>query len=192
MIQFKNLTRDDLEGLAYWEKIYHEAFPVEEQAPLGILLALTESSEGAQMPVVYDDDQPIGIIFMNNMAQDKVLLLYLAMDATLRGKGYGAQVLAALQAKYPAGVILETEVLDAGAENADQRERRYGFYERNGMRDSQMVSYTLGGLFHLMRSTDTITMDDYLLSVNQLGSIPGIATCVFNKTDLAIFRQFIN
>lgn len=191
MITFKNITRSDEAAVTYWEKIYMEAFPTDERAPINILLDLTEELDGAQMPIVYDDDQPVGIIFMNNMNTDRALILYLAMDASLRGKGYGAKVLAALQATYPMGIILETEVLDAEAENAEQRERRYGFYQRNGLMDSQLISYTLGGLFHLMRSSEFVTMDDYLKGIEQLGAIPGIPTFVFNKSNLDTFRTFV-
>lgn len=191
MIHFKNVTSDDKEALAYWEKIYMEAFPVEERAPLDILVALTQDVPGAQMPIVYDDDQAVGIIFLNNMANDKALILYLAMDASLRGQGYGSKVLAALQATYPQGIILETEMLDVNAENATQRERRYEFYNRNGMQDSNLMSYTLGGVFHLMRSTTYITMDDYLKGIDELGAIPGIPTFVFNKSNLDTFRTFV-
>lgn len=190
MINFKNVSRDDVDALAYWEKIYMEAFPLEERAPIDILLDLSESVEGALMQIVLDDEMRVGIIFMNNMNTDRALVLYLAMDAVQRGQGYGSKVLHALQERFPSGIVLETEVLDSQAENAEQRERRYSFYQRNGMQDSDIMSYTLGGVFHLMRSSVNITVDDYLKGIEQLGAIPGIPTFVFNKSNLDTFRQF--
>lgn len=190
MINFKTVSRTDPDTLAYWESIYVEAFPVDEQAPLDILLELSETVSGALMEIVLDDEVPVGILFMNNMNMDRALVLYLAMDVKQRGQGYGSKVLQALQARFSSGIILETEMLDDTAENAEQRERRYRFYQRNGMQDSEIMSHTLGGVFHLMRSSVNITMDDYLLGVEQLGPIPGIPTFVFNKSNLDSFMKF--
>lgn len=188
MINFKNVTLDAQADIDYWNKIYVEAFPAYERAPLEDLLSLSNSTEEVLMQIICDDDKQVGIILLTNMAPDKAFILYLAMDAEQRGQGYGSLVLPALQEVFPAGLILETEELDESAENAVQRERRYGFYQRNGMMDSSFMSYSLGGIFHLMRSTNIITTDDYLKALDCLGGIPAL---VFNKSNVENVRKMI-
>jgi len=188
MIKFKNVQLNDQGAVEYWESIYVEAFPEAERVPLEKLLTMSQNNSDVLMQIIQDDELPIGIILMATMATDKAFVLYFAMDAAQRGQGYGSKVLPALQAEYPDGIILETEVLDAEADNAEQRERRLAFYKRNGMMDSDFMSSTLGGVFHLMRSTETITVDDYLKALTLLGGIP---TVVFNKMNQKNFKQGI-
>ncbi|AIG65631.1 GNAT family N-acetyltransferase [Weissella tructae] len=188
MINFKNVTLDAQADIDYWNKIYVEAFPAYERAPLEDLLSLANETEEVLMQIICDDDKQVGIILLTNMAPEKAFILYLAMDADQRGQGYGSMVLPALQEIFPAGLILETEELDAAADNATQRERRYGFYQRNGMLDSSFMSYSLGGIFHLMRSTDSITTDDYLKALDYLNGIPAL---VFNKSNVENVRKMI-
>jgi ribosomal protein S18 acetylase RimI-like enzyme len=60
-------------------------------------------------------------------------VLYLAVDGSLRGKGYGSRVLSQIKAEKPGQrTVLNIEPLDEKAPNAEQRRKRLAFYERNG------------------------------------------------------------
>ena len=67
------------------------------------------------------------------------------------------------------GIILESEVLDVHANNRTDRQRRYDFYLRNGLMDSGYLSDTLGGVFHLLRSSQQVSLEDYFDSLAALG-----------------------
>lgn len=57
-------------------------------------------------------------------------VLFLAVEETLRGNGYGSQILDAIRRAYPdKRLILDVEMPDPEAENQEQRTKRIAFYK---------------------------------------------------------------
>lgn len=174
MITFEPITDEQ-----YWEKIYLEAFPERERSPFADLKALAAEREQLRLNTIVADEQAIGVMVWVELGQDKAFILYFAIDQSLRGGGYGAKVIDALKNRFPNGFILEAEFQEPDADNLEQRERRYAFYEKNGVVDSQFASRAFGGIYHLMRTTTSITVEDYLAAVQVLSEYP---TAVAPKT----------
>ena len=68
-------------------------------------------------------------------------MLYLTVDGSLRGKGYGSRALERIKAEKPGQrIVLNIEPLDEKAPNAEQRRKRLAFYERNGFSETGYVA----------------------------------------------------
>jgi GNAT superfamily N-acetyltransferase len=78
-------------------------------------------------------------------------VLYLAVDGSLRGKGYGSRVLSQIKAeKTGQRTVLNIEPLDEKAPNAEQRRKRLAFYERNGFSESGYVSRDPSSIYDVL------------------------------------------
>lgn len=112
-------------------ELYEEAFPPEERVDTHLL------DEFAREPTVeftayYDADEFCGFSYSIDTGT-YLYLLFLAVRANGRSRGYGTRILERLKARFPERtIVLEIEPLDPSAPNADQRERRLAFYQRNG------------------------------------------------------------
>lgn len=165
MIKIVNVTEEDK---AYWQDIYMQSFPEYERLDFMQLAQLAKTKKPVKMALVVDE-QPVGILLLVEISAQKVFVLYFAVDANIRGRGIGSKTIAALKEQYPNGVILESEITGQQADNEMQRVKRYDFYKRNGVNDAHLVTKNMGGTFHLLRTTDEISDDDYLNAVSELG-----------------------
>ncbi len=92
MVNIKlKLINENFLGLEDIKRIYEEAFPKDEIVPLDIVLLLAK--EGlAKIFAICEDNSLIG--FISILLGDKLVYgLHLAIDSTLRGKGYGTSML---------------------------------------------------------------------------------------------------
>ena len=92
-----------------------------------------------------------------------VIVLFFAVNADFRGRGYGSAILTYLKEKNPnRSVILNVEPLDEEAENAEERIRRMRFYEKNGFFDTGYDIEEIGGTFRVLATEKEIDMEAYL------------------------------
>ncbi len=141
--------------------LYAQAFPKEEQIPWDDLLRLME-----EMPLLvtayYDGETFVGftVVYPRQHAN---WFWYFAVVPTLRGKGYGQQILTGLLAEYEGQtLVLDIESPEQPSDNREQRRRRHAFYLRNGFRDTHVgktydnIAYTI-----LTNSDEPFTMTHY-------------------------------
>lgn len=127
--------------------LYREAFPREERLPWW-LLRWNAARSGMQLTAWLDGNTVCG--FTDSVTVEGFhMLLYFAVDPSLRGKGYGSEILKALQERYET-VALHVEPLEPSAENYPQRQRRYRFYRRNGFLDTGWDVWEVGGQFRIL------------------------------------------
>lgn len=153
----------------YWQKVYLEAFPAYERIDFSELLTRQLAEPTLKLSILWADGQNVGILANVELEAQKTFVLYLAIDSKIQSAGYGSRTLRLLKELYPGGVILESEQIKTGAENENQRIRRYDFYQKNGLIDTGYLTKNLGGIFHLLASESTVTVDDYLLASKRLG-----------------------
>ena len=115
--------------------IYEEAFPLEERYPLDVVEQLAQC-EAVEYLAFYDSqaaaEEPCGFAF-NAIACGYLYVVFLAVNAHVRSRGYGSRILRQMRAEHPTYMtVLEIEPIDPAADNNDQRLRRLAFYERNG------------------------------------------------------------
>lgn len=159
----------------YWYSVYDVAFPPHEKIPFDHMKKMARRAADVHMAVIQDEEQSVGISLYVTLPNDQVFVLFLAIDPARQGQGLGSNVLEMLKAEYPGGVMLECEQLGLKSENELQRERRYAFYQRNGLMDSEYITDNPAGTFHLMRSNPAMTT----VSLKEAMLLLGLETKVY-------------
>ena len=141
--------------------LYATAFPKEEQMPW-YLLRLLSLRRGMGVAGYYADGRFCGMTF--SAATDKVLfVLFLAVEADVRGQGYGSAILEALRRSHPEHtILLNVELLDPQADNYAQRVQRMHFYKKNGFYDTGYDIDEVGGTFRVLSTAPRLCVADYL------------------------------
>ena len=125
----------DPEGrmLTLVRELYERAFPKSEKKPFSLMEK--KCTEGSmEIYAIADGEDFLGLaIFI--LDGRLALLDYLAIDEDRRGGGIGSEMLREVKRLYPDRVLLlEIEDPDEeGADNREERVRRLGFYNRNGL-----------------------------------------------------------
>lgn len=114
--------------------LYYRSFPKNERRSFPELI---ENRLGnTEVVSFYDDETFVGMACLLN-GRDLSHIIYLAIDESLRGHGYGSKALELLhQRKYGRRVMVDIEIPDAQAENAAQRIMRKKFYLRAGYEET--------------------------------------------------------
>ena len=116
------------------KRIYTESFPDNERAPMKMLKKRAKQGK-ADFLAICDGETTVGMCYVV-CCKDLAYLFYIAVDRSLRGKGYGTQAIAALLEKYRGKrFFLALEQLDESADNYSQRVKRHEFYRSCGLRD---------------------------------------------------------
>lgn len=143
-------------------RLYESAFPREEQIPYDDLISLLDT-----MPIdftaYYDGDTFVGLTLVLNRP-DFNWGWYFAVQESLRGQGYGQRILSVLKKQYAARpLVIDIESpWQQDCPNQEQRLRRYGFYRRNGFRDTPTFKSFDGIDFTIMLLGEgTFTQQDY-------------------------------
>ena len=127
------------------KSLYLSAFPREERVPFAILTRRAQS-DWVHFLSFYENDRFCGLAYLV-LGEHLGTLMYLAVEKSLRSRGYGAQILGVIR-DYCGGrtIALDIEQVIPGACNYDQRKRRRDFYLRNGFSPS--------GYAHSLRRVD--------------------------------------
>jgi GNAT superfamily N-acetyltransferase len=142
-------------------RLYHTAFPKEEQMPWW-LLRLISLRRDMGVSGFYEGGRLRGLT-VSVPTEEMLFLLFLAVDDSCRGQGWGSAILKQLKAEYPGRtIVLNVERLDPAAENYDQRLRRMGFYKKNGFFDTGFDIDEVGGTFRVLSTEPELDVDAYL------------------------------
>lgn len=128
--------------------LYRRAFPLRERFPLWLLRLLARRN-CADFLAFYDGGTLCAMAYLI-YCRELTYVLYLAVDDSLRSKGYGSQVLSIIKEKYPAKTMaLSIERADSSAPD-DQPARRLRFYQRNGFTDTGLLSVQGGESYQVL------------------------------------------
>ena len=130
------------------------AFPPEERIPIWVLNILSKK-RNVNFNAWYDNKELCGITYTIE-SEKMIFLLYFAVNAQQRSKGYGSKIIYEL--KQTAGdreIILNVEKPDQSAENNTQRVQRIAFYEKNGFYQSGF-DLRIEGTDYLVFSTNAV------------------------------------
>lgn len=159
-----NITKKNIKGnSALCKKVrelYVSAFPKVERLPFGVL-RLAALEKHSAIDAYFDGEDFLGFTF--STAIDNVyFIMFFAVDASLRGKGYGSAILSKIKADNPdKTVVLNIEPLVADAPNLKERENRLAFYQKNGFFDTGYYVREVGGVFTVMATEKTIDIASY-------------------------------
>ena len=147
--------------------MYNEAFPDSERLPL-LYLKFLSWRKGVSFTAYYDGSDIIGMTYTVETDQ-MIFVLYLTTNVAVRSNGYGTKILQELiRRNANREVVLNIEPLDEFAENAEQRERRWRFYQKNGF---LMTGYLLeedGQYFEILSTSTSFSVADYIKNVGRL------------------------
>jgi len=116
------------------KELYRKAFPKHERVPLVILswFFRKRTNKRAAFYSIYYKNSWAGFIYLW-VGDDLVYVHYLAIDETLRSKGYGGMALEEIKERYAnQRIVLGIEEVDKEVANFEQRRKRRDFYKRHG------------------------------------------------------------
>ena len=117
------------------KNIYFESFPKTERMPFSMMVAMSKLWN-TDFLSFFDDDKLCGFVYLAHNRKI-VFVMFLAVDKTLRSKGYGSAILQEIQNRYPnKKIIISIEPCDNNAPDIDLRTRRKVFYMRNGYKET--------------------------------------------------------
>lgn len=130
------LIGNTLEELKKAKALYYRAFPKNERRSFP---ELVENRLGStEVFCFYDEDTFVGIACLLNSPTISHII-YLAVDESMRGYGYGTKALELLhQSKSEKKIMVDIEIADELAENAEQRKKRKKFYLQAGYEETSV------------------------------------------------------
>lgn len=155
-------------GLAKCERIYEEYlikdFPADEVKPFESIRRAAEAGR-YQSWGFYEDGRLAAYAFLCDDSEGRFSLLdYYAVDASVRGQGYGRRALALLRELYQtyAGLIVESEHPDFAKDEKDlrTRRRRIAFYEGCGLAVSGVRGRAFGVEYKILYAAGREEVDD--------------------------------
>ena len=110
--------------------LYYRAFPKNERRSFP---EMVENRFGnTEVFCLYEGETFVGMACMLNSPTISHII-YLAVDESLRGHGYGSKALELLHQSKPKNkIMVDIEIPDEQAENAEQRKKRKKFYIKAG------------------------------------------------------------
>ncbi len=163
--------RNDLDIFVYnnsyyndLKKIYHEAFPINEQIPLDDLLS--KKLGDINTYVFTYKNSFVG--FCSTIAYENIVyLLYFAMSSKYRNRGFGSQALELIKKHHESKVLLaDIEKEDYDSTNKLQRIKRKKFYLRSGFVDTTITYIQRNVEFMILSYGGTVTEEE----INKLWS----------------------
>lgn len=144
-----------------------EAFPPEEYLAPSKLIEMSHE-DGFDFWALYDGELFVGFICVKTHRQ-MAYLFFLAIDAHLRGHGYGGSAIETLRALYPDYQhVVDFEMQDDSAPNCAQRNRRRNFYLRNGYKPcGRFLSY-LGVDYEIFCMNDAFDFEAFQEMLSKL------------------------
>lgn len=157
-----------MDGYLKVEKLQQSAFPPEENYPMDELLALSQS-EHIEYKSFWEKGSLMGLLFYN-VGNTSIYLFYLAIEEAFRSKGYGKRLLEWLRENYPnKSVIANIEPIGQGAENEEQRVRRFSFYKKNGFKRLPFRIKDDTGIYDIISTKETFNQTEYMSLISDLG-----------------------
>lgn len=139
------------------EKLYHDAFPIEERKPFEMVLAGIEQ-EKMECYVLENDGRFVGLAFFI-LGEPFDILDYFAIDPDRRSEGLGSLALALLRETRERPFLVEIE--STKQNNSQEKERRKAFYIKNGFCDGDIEVELFGVPMELLSSQLTFTFEQY-------------------------------
>ena len=148
-------------------ELFIRAFPREERPPLSFLLRRAKKGKGDFCALV-DGGRFVGLTFVTE-TEHVAALMFFAVEDSVRGKGYGSQVLKALQEKYAGKkIFLTIEPVDEKAANYTQRVKRKAFYVRNGFESMGYTVREAGVIYELLAYGGAVSKEEYRMVTEKL------------------------
>ncbi|MCR4563004.1 MAG: GNAT family N-acetyltransferase [Bacilli bacterium] len=149
------------------EDLFLRAFPPEERPPFKFFYMDGGRFKGSVL-AIYDGETYVGLL-ITNLKDDLVYIYFLAIDDSVRSKGYGSQVLSAVKGFYQGKrLFLLAEEVDPRYEDYEHRKRREHFYLKNGFKNSKTVIEEFGVRYELFTLDCVVEPREFYLMMRDL------------------------
>lgn len=157
----KLTVADTPEKLRLIKTLYKQAFPIYERTPFALMRKKSKQGLIELLCITGDDDEFLGLV-ITGIYKDIVLLSYFAVCADKRGQRIGTTTLSLIRQRYPdKRLVLEIEDPEEPCQNKEERVRRKGFYQRNGLRVMPLRLAMFGVELLVMTDGERLTFDEY-------------------------------
>lgn len=154
--------RDATEFKKEIRRLYRTAFPAIERAPLFVLFSKSKRDEN-DFYAVTDNGKFVGLVYAIK-SRSVVYVFFLAVEESMRKKGYGTKILNMIRDTYsplPIALMIEdTQITDA--HNYHDRLLRLEFYKKNGFRQLNIKINEATVDYELLSTEDAVVLDDFL------------------------------
>ena len=157
----KIIKATDEHRLQLIEDLYMRAFPKAERKPFQLMVK--KQAEGTmELLSIEEENQFLGLaIFAHD--KDIALLDYFAISDEMRGQGIGSRAIKALQKIYAGKrFVLEIETTKKPCNDLEMRNKRKGFYLRNGLHTMDFDVMLFGVEMEMLSNADHLNFDEYL------------------------------
>ena len=156
MLTIKRITAESPE-LPALTRLMERAFPANERMPMGVLL----SRRGSDMLALEEDGAFRGFVSLLTRG-DLCHILFFAVEEDCRGRGLGTQALALVRQFKPGlRIIADLEMPDEHAPNAEQRMRRWRFYQRCGYAETGVTYHWRGEHYAIVSNGGSVTDEEF-------------------------------
>lgn len=140
--------------------LYRAAFPKEERKPFSII---TMMQAQGKTDIWYAQEKGRFLGFATTINDENLILLdYLAIKKSVRGKGYGTRFMKEMLSIYQGkGFFVEIELVDQQAENYEERLKRKQFYLACGMEDLHVSALVFKVPMELLGKDCTLDFQSY-------------------------------
>lgn len=147
------------EELKKTKKLYYCAFPKNERRTFPELVE--NRFGGTEIFCFYDDEIFVGMACLLNSSSISHII-YLAIDESLRGLGYGTRALELIHnIKSENKIMVDIEILDEQTDNAEQRKMRKKFYLRVGYKETSIKYKWRHENYEILSFGGQISEDEY-------------------------------
>ena len=157
----KIIKATDEHRLQLIEDLYMRAFPKAERKPFQLMVK--KQAEGTmELLSIEEENQFLGLaIFAHD--KDIALLDYFAISDEMRDQGIGSRAIKALQKIYAGKrFVLEIETTKKPCNDLEMRNKRKGFYLRNGLHTMDFDVMLFGVEMEMLSNAEHLNFDEYL------------------------------
>ena len=100
----------------------------------------------------------------NAVNRKMIFIMFLAVDESLRTKGYGSAILKEIKNRYPdKKIMVSIELCDDSAPDIEVRKRRKAFYRKNGYGETGYMIKLSGVVQEIMITNGDFDKKEFLL-----------------------------
>ena len=144
------------------KRIYFDAFPKNERMSF-FMMVLMSKLWNTQFLSFYDGDIPCGFIYFA-VNRKMIFIMFLAVDESLRTKGYGSAILKEIKNRYPdKKIMVSIEPCNDSAPDIEVRKRRKAFYRKNGYSETGYMIKLSGVVQEIMITNGDFDKKEFLL-----------------------------
>lgn len=140
-------------------EIYKKSFPENEKLPIW-LLNIMSKRRCVDFLAFYDENIFCGFTYLITN-KNTTFVLYLAIDDSIRSKGYGSQILNWIVNNKQNNIVLNIETVSDEYDNYEQRVSRQKFYLKNGFVDTKYKIVDKNDVYDVLHKGDDFSKSEY-------------------------------